>query len=128
MLTRSFLSLPDWLVQKMLFNNVVSIAVGFVPILGDIVLALFKANSRNAALLEEYLRIRGEEFLKMESHRVEDPANVRPGAGRAPGEHVPGKDDTVAVEPTAKSSNGGWFWKKGKGKSVPSRESLGGGV
>lgn len=28
-------------------------------------MASFKANSRNAALLEEFLRIRGEEFLKV---------------------------------------------------------------
>lgn len=28
-------------------------------------MATYKANSRNAALLEEFLRIRGEEFLKL---------------------------------------------------------------
>ena len=32
---------------------------------GDIAVATFKANSRNAVLLEEYLRIRGEEYLKV---------------------------------------------------------------
>ncbi|KAK7690994.1 hypothetical protein QCA50_006097 [Cerrena zonata] len=106
--------LPDWLIHKMLFNNAVSAAVGFVPLVGDIVLAVYKANSRNAALLEEFLRIRGEEFLKQESERIQNPDNVKPGAGREPGEHVPGK-----VE---KKSSGGWFrrrnTKDGKGKSV----------
>jgi hypothetical protein len=34
-------------------------------VLGDVVVATFKANSRNAALLEEYLRIRGEEHLNV---------------------------------------------------------------
>jgi len=57
--------LPDWLVRKMLFNNAVSAGVGLVPIVGDVVLAAFKANSRNAWLLDEYLRIRGEELLKV---------------------------------------------------------------
>lgn len=50
-------------------NNAVSIAVGLVPVAGDVVLAVFKANSRNAALLEEFLRIRGEEFIKMENKK-----------------------------------------------------------
>lgn len=48
----------------MLINNAVSAGIGFVPIVGDIALATYKANSRNAALLEEYLRIRGAEALK----------------------------------------------------------------
>ena len=77
----------------MLLNNAVSVVVGLVPIAGDIVLAMYKANSRNAALLDEFLRIRGEEFLKAESERVQqNTATVQPGAGRDPGEHVPGKD------------------------------------
>lgn len=99
----------------MLFNNAVSAAVGLVPFVGDIVLAVYKANSRNAALLEEFLRIRGEEFLKQESERVQNPDHVKPGAGREPGEHVPGKIEK-------KNSSGGWFRrrsaKEGKGKLV----------
>lgn len=102
----------------MLFNNAISAAVGFVPIVGDVVLAAFKANSRNAALLEEFLRIRGEEFLKKESERVQNPADIKPGAGTEPGEHVPGKVEK-------KGSLGGWLRRRstkgeqaGKGKSV----------
>ena len=49
----------------MLLNNAISAGVGFVPFVGDVVLAVYKANSRNVALLEEFLRIRGEEFIKM---------------------------------------------------------------
>lgn len=49
----------------MLLNNAISAGVGFIPLVGDVILANYKANSRNAALLEEYLRIRGEEFLKV---------------------------------------------------------------
>jgi len=43
----------------------------FIPIAGDVILGMYKANSRNAALLEEFLRIRGEEFLKIEAARAE---------------------------------------------------------
>ena len=59
-----------------------------VFILGDIVLATWKANSRNAALLEEFLRVRGEEFLKAPQNRVEDEQVVKPGSGKAGGEPV----------------------------------------
>lgn len=47
----------------MLFNNAVSAGVGLIPIAGDLVLAVWKANSRNAKLLEEYLRVKGEENM-----------------------------------------------------------------
>lgn len=57
--------IPSWLLRRMLFNNAVSAGVGFVPVVGDVILAVYKANSRNVALLEEFLRIRGEEFIKM---------------------------------------------------------------
>ncbi|KAF5322263.1 hypothetical protein D9619_000124 [Psilocybe cf. subviscida] len=80
--------LPDWLVQRMLFNSAVSVAVGFVPFVGDVVMATFKTNSRNAALLEEFLRIRGEEFLKL-------------------GGDVP-----------APATKTGWFGSVGKGKQT----------
>ncbi|KAH9945442.1 uncharacterized protein BXZ73DRAFT_96431 [Epithele typhae] len=65
--------IPSWLLRQMLLNNAVSAAVGLIPFVGDIVLATYKANSRNAALLEEFLR------------------TVRPGAGREADEVVPGK-------------------------------------
>ncbi|KAF9037621.1 hypothetical protein BJ165DRAFT_1313728, partial [Panaeolus papilionaceus] len=56
--------LPDWLIHRMMLNNAISAGVGFVPLVGDVILAMYKANSRNAALLEEFLRLRGEEFIK----------------------------------------------------------------
>ncbi|KAG8948024.1 hypothetical protein FRC04_010066 [Tulasnella sp. 424] len=80
--------LPPWLVRQMLFNNSVSIAVGFVPLAGDVILAIWKANSRNAALLEEFLRVRGEEALKPAADRVEDQAVIKPGSGSKQGERL----------------------------------------
>ncbi|KAI0359904.1 hypothetical protein OH77DRAFT_1446590 [Trametes cingulata] len=108
--------IPNWLLRQMLLNNAVSAGVGFIPFVGDLFIATYKANSRNAALLEEFLRIRGEEFLKAERERVQDPQTVKPGAGREPGEHVPGKQERT---PTGIS---GWFRrgsdKKGKNKAA----------
>ncbi|KAH8994870.1 hypothetical protein EDB92DRAFT_236142 [Lactarius akahatsu] len=51
---------PWWLTQRMVLNLAIATSIGLVPILGDVLLAAFRANSRNAALLEEFLRVRGE--------------------------------------------------------------------
>jgi len=83
--------IPPWLLNRMIGNQAIATVIGFVPFVGDIGIAIFKTNSRNAALLEEYLRIRGEEFLKAQADRVEDPEVVKPGAGKAESEKVPGK-------------------------------------
>ncbi|THH29423.1 hypothetical protein EUX98_g4753 [Antrodiella citrinella] len=100
--------IPNWLLRRMLVNNAVSVSVGLVPVAGDIILAVFKANSRNAALLEEFLRIRGEEFIKVkqEHERTENPENVKPGAGREEGEHVP-----LSAPESQQQQQGGWVEK-----------------
>ncbi|KAJ3562068.1 hypothetical protein NP233_g9806 [Leucocoprinus birnbaumii] len=56
--------IPEWLFHRMELHNIISTGVGFVPMVGDVAMAVYKPNSRNAALLEEFLRIRGEEYLK----------------------------------------------------------------
>ena len=58
--------IPYWLLRRMLLNVAVSASVGLVPGVGDVCLAVYKANSRNAVLLEEFLRIKGEESLRMQ--------------------------------------------------------------
>jgi len=101
--------LPDWLVARMLFNNAVSAGVGLVPIVGDLLLAVYKANSRNAALLDEFLTIRGREFLRMREAEENGAANsgmatadseqVKPGSGMTPSEK-----GTIASAPLASST------------------------
>ncbi|KAF8344752.1 hypothetical protein F5887DRAFT_1201922 [Amanita rubescens] len=61
--------IPQWLEAKMILNSTIGVGASFVPFVGDIFLAIWKANSRNAVLLEEYLRIRGEEILKVQRER-----------------------------------------------------------
>lgn len=65
----------------MMFNNILSAAVGFIPFAGDLFVAVIKANSQNALLLTEFLRIRGEEFLKEEAKRAKDAQAGVIGAG-----------------------------------------------
>ncbi|KAI1797152.1 hypothetical protein LXA43DRAFT_878432 [Ganoderma leucocontextum] len=108
--------IPGWLLSRMLLNNAISAGVGFIPIVGDIVLAMYKANSRNAALLEEYLRVRGEEFLKPEDERKQA-KDVKPGAGRKPTEviPIPGEESLKPSRTaTALGTASGWFRRGGK--------------
>jgi hypothetical protein len=121
--------IPPWLLRRMLVNNVFSTGVGFVPIVGDLVLAMYKANSRNAALLEEFLRIRGEEFLRLQDGEgvvssdegvngkkkkrkgvsKKDAEQIKPGAGMIKGELVPtpAATSTSAIVPKHKPSPAG---------------------
>ncbi|KIM39371.1 hypothetical protein M413DRAFT_447300 [Hebeloma cylindrosporum] len=70
--------IPPWLMRRMMLNNAISAGVGFVPFVGDVILAVYKANSRNVALLEEFLRIRGEEFIKMGGKDTNDDDSGEP--------------------------------------------------
>lgn len=57
--------IPASLLREMKAHNLISACMGMVPAIGDICVAVYKPNSRNAALLEEFLRVRGEEALRL---------------------------------------------------------------
>ncbi|KAK9378150.1 uncharacterized protein V2V93DRAFT_376678 [Kockiozyma suomiensis] len=56
--------LPTPLYSKMIGNVMIDFAFGLVPIVGDIVNVVYKANSRNSLLLEKHLREVGQKNLK----------------------------------------------------------------
>lgn len=56
--------LPAEVYSKMFFFIMVDFALGFFPIIGDILDVGYRANTRNAWLLETYLLTKGEENLK----------------------------------------------------------------
>ncbi|KAK9385633.1 hypothetical protein V1515DRAFT_607397 [Lipomyces mesembrius] len=56
--------LPNWLYTKMMTNVIIDFSLGLVPLVGDVVDILYKANSRNALLLETYLRERGKNSIE----------------------------------------------------------------
>jgi hypothetical protein len=90
-----------------------------------VILAQFRANSRNAALLEEFLRVRGEAFLATQAAdgaaatgsaaAGPDAQVVLPGAGREKGERipVPRLGEAVPVAASAEDAQPkpkrGWF-------------------
>jgi hypothetical protein len=95
----------------MLVNNAIAGGVGLVPIVGDVCMAVFKTNSRNAALLEEYLRLRGEKLLKAESGPQNQVKKIS-GSERQPSE-VPAESSTNGS--TRKKS----FFRRNQKKDVP---------
>ncbi len=60
--------LPANVKSKMMINIVLDFAIGLLPIIGDMMDALFRANTRNAVVLEKYLREKGAKALKAQGH------------------------------------------------------------
>lgn len=56
--------LPNDVKAKMVMNVVVDFLIGLVPLIGDIADVMYKANTRNAAILEAYLREKGKKELR----------------------------------------------------------------
>ncbi|KNZ47074.1 uncharacterized protein VP01_66g6 [Puccinia sorghi] len=56
-------NLPALLIQRMLFNQILATTIGLVPIIGDIVMAIWKVNSRNAALFEDFITLRAKHAM-----------------------------------------------------------------
>lgn len=56
--------LPSSVKSKMMFNIIVDFVIGLVPFVGDIADAAFRANTKNAIVLEEYLREKGKKNLR----------------------------------------------------------------
>jgi len=69
--------LPADVKLKMYINIIFDFGIGLVPFLGDLCDAIFRANTRNAVVLEKYLREKGAKALKAQGHAapVVDPSD-----------------------------------------------------
>jgi len=56
--------LPSSVKMRMQLNVLIDFAVGLIPIVGDLVDAAYKCNTRNVVLLEKELRARGQKRIK----------------------------------------------------------------
>jgi hypothetical protein len=103
------LDLPAGVTSQMLFNNAVSAGVGLVPLVGDIGLAVWKANWRNANLLEEFLAQRGADNL---AHAAQGAATVDADvvhdALAQDADGILGNVDPVPAHPAAGKKKRGW--------------------
>lgn len=61
--------LPSHLQARMLFNIALDFVIGLVPFLGDLADAVYKCNTRNAIILEKYLRERASTMRKSRRKR-----------------------------------------------------------
>jgi len=108
----------------MILNSTIGVGASFVPLVGDIFLAIWKANSRNAILLEEYLRIRGEELLKIQREREERERREREASGSQFNTATTTMTTTTAVD--GKNDKFGFFsfsrWR-GRSQSEADAES-----
>jgi hypothetical protein len=65
--------LPPALRMKMLINVILDFIVGLVPFIGDLADAVYKANTRNAIILEGHLREMGAKAASQRSRRRQEP-------------------------------------------------------
>lgn len=132
--------LPNEIKAKMMFNIILDFGIGLVPFLGDIADALFRANTRNAVVLEKYLREKGIKNLKAQGQSTPpiDPTDpnvfdqqMREELGPPPqyssnqhgDSHGANGNGRVATYPQQdrapeQRSGGGWFGKKTKQPDV----------
>lgn len=88
--------LPATLKARMMFNIMLDFALGLVPLLGDLADAVFRANTRNAWLLETYL------VKKIEAQKtghISDPELGRIDVPPGPNQPMPARVTGGPVEP-----------------------------
>ncbi|KAI9227034.1 MAG: hypothetical protein DHS80DRAFT_17826 [Piptocephalis tieghemiana] len=64
--------IPSHIMSKMFINVAIDTAIGFVPLLGDLLDMMYTSNLRNADILEEYLTKRGKKALARSEREVEE--------------------------------------------------------
>lgn len=62
--------LPSGLRVKMLINIIFDFILGLVPLLGDLADAMYRANTKNAILLEDHLREKGKKNLRQSGQPI----------------------------------------------------------
>jgi len=132
--------LPSGIKSKMYVNIVLDFGIGLVPILGDVADALFRANTKNAVILEQYLREKGAKALKAQGRPTPaiDPSDpdeydrhLIEESGPPPSytSSTPTRQGTTSnsgpVRPAQErvpEERGGWFSRSGSKKKQPDVE------
>jgi hypothetical protein len=134
--------LPADVTWKMYFNIILDFGIGLIPILGDVCDALFRANTRNAVILEKYLRKKGAAALKAQGQAIPaiDPSDPDEYDRQMIEQHGPPPEYIAAPQtrqgtaqqgglaqvaqpsqarvPAEKRGGGGWFGFGGKSKQA----------
>ncbi|KAL0636897.1 hypothetical protein Q9L58_004119 [Maublancomyces gigas] len=112
--TASEVGLPVSVKVEMILNVAFDFVIGLVPFLGDILDIAFKANTRNAIVLESYLRERGAENIRRQGL----PPQQDPSLGAVFDEQQQQQQQVVTEQPIAQpppsyggvgAGGRGWF-------------------
>ena len=103
--------LPGSIRMRMLFNVALDFVIGLVPFVGDLADAMYKCNTRNAVLLEDYLKKKGQKNLKQSSHPLTEVGNNH-GSGNVTGR--PTTSNTGPVRPEPARLNTGHSGRSGR--------------
>lgn len=131
--------LPTTLKLQMFFNIALDFIVGLIPFLGDVVDAAFRANTRNAVVLEKHLREKGKKELRRSGLPIPDadpssgkeydrdlPYDSDPSSGHAAGagssQNGHGNHEPQQPQEARVHDNGGWL---GRNKARPDDVEMG---
>lgn len=132
--------LPAGLQMKMLMNVGFDFVIGLIPFAGDVLDAMYRANTRNAVLLEEHLREKGKANLKkagqpiptidpseadfFDNHRDPEPDRVtEPPSRQASMTTRPERNGTHRSDPSppeaarTRKESRGWFGWGGRSRA-----------
>ena len=131
--------LPSAIKTKMLINIIFDFIIGIIPFLGDVADAMFRANTKNAVLLEEHLRSKGAKNLRETGQPIPrvDPSDAdyydRVERGEIPRSNPPSREPSTtrpsdrmpdAPVPTHTRQSGGWFSRsKGRPRDIETAEA-----
>lgn len=117
--------LPATLYAKMISNIMFDFAIGLIPIVGDIIDAVYRANTRNAWLLHVYLMAKAD---AVRNGKVSDPETgetihlLRNGTGD--GVLQPSTRPAQSTSAPKTTHGRGWGWNRGGGRTAePDLES-----
>jgi hypothetical protein len=95
--------LPGRISFMMLLNIIIDLAIGFVPLVGDLADAIYKCNTRNAILLEKHLR---DKAAKQEKARLKIERPTEPQADLSiPEQFDQYEEESAADPPSYESAN-----------------------
>jgi hypothetical protein len=98
--------LPKAVNGQMMFNLALDFAVGLVPFVGDLADMIFRANTRNAILFEDFLRKKGANNLKAQGRTGVRDSTLPEEFDRMLREQE-GTPPTYTTEPTTGRQTGG---------------------
>ncbi|GAA5902143.1 uncharacterized protein JCM6883_001309 [Sporobolomyces salmoneus] len=115
--------LPASLTSRMTLNQMIGLGIGLVPLVGDIGMAAFKANSRNAGLLEDFLIRRSQSGQANEEQLAEETlvhGTISKKTGELDSHNSGAEGRTAAAQAAQSGTNGKGYYGWGNGDATTS--------